>query len=107
MHTRHASLTLIACAILFGCADQPLGPGAAPESATPPRFALTGVRAFLTSTVTQLTTHLAPQVDPSISGDIVVFTDRRGGNDDIFYMDLATGLETAVTTTWPISAYTM
>lgn len=51
----------------------------------------------ITGTSSQVTTNNAPQFDPSISGEIVVYTDRRGGNDDIYFTDLSTGSETAVT----------
>lgn len=52
----------------------------------------------VTGTTTQLTTNLGAQIDPSVSGNLVVFTDQRNGNDDIFYVDLATGTEVQVTT---------
>lgn len=52
----------------------------------------------ISGTKTQVTTNPAPQFDPSISGDIVVYTDRRDRNDDIYYTNLATGAEVAVAT---------
>ncbi len=64
-----------------------------------------GVRAAqtaagITGTTRQVTTNAAPQLDPTISGDLVVYTDQRNGgvNDDIYFTDLATGVETQVTT---------
>lgn len=44
-----------------------------------------------------LTSHPTAQYEPAISGDIVVYTDRRLGNDDIVYWDLNTGIETRLT----------
>ncbi len=46
----------------------------------------------------QLTTDPATQLDPAISGDIVVFTDLRNGNEDVYYYDLSSGTETRITT---------
>jgi beta propeller repeat protein len=46
----------------------------------------------------QLTTNQATQLDPAVSGDIVVYTDMRNGNEDIYYYDLSTGIETQITT---------
>jgi beta propeller repeat protein len=46
----------------------------------------------------QLTTNQATQLDPAVSGDIVVYTDLRNGNEDIYYYDLSTGIETQITT---------
>jgi TolB protein len=46
----------------------------------------------------QLTADSAAQIDPAISGDIVVYTDLRNGNEDIYYYDLSTGMETQITT---------
>ena len=51
----------------------------------------------ITGTTTQLTTNAAPQVDPAISGDIVVYTDQRNGNDDVYFSQIG-GSETQVTT---------
>jgi beta propeller repeat protein len=48
--------------------------------------------------VRQLTTSPGPQFDPAISDNIVVFTDSRNGNDDVYYIDLLTGIETQLTT---------
>src|SRR5437899_5211998 len=55
-------------------------------------------QAVIAGALRQLTTNPAPQLDPSISGDIVVYTDQRNGNDDIYFMNLSTGVETRVTT---------
>ena len=46
----------------------------------------------------QLTTDPATQLDPAISGDIVVFTDMRHGNEEVYFYDLASGTETQLTT---------
>jgi beta propeller repeat protein len=43
---------------------------------------------LITGTTTQLTTNPATQTDPSISGTLVVWTDQRNGNDDIYYRDI-------------------
>lgn len=51
----------------------------------------------ITGTTTQLTTNTAPQVDPAISGDIVVYTDQQNGNDDVYFSQIG-GSETQVTT---------
>lgn len=84
---------------LAGCTEDPMQPSASrPESVSSAPFALVGTRAFLTVTSTQLTTNRAPQFDPSISGDIVVYTDRRDGNDDITFTNLATNDEIRAST---------
>lgn len=51
----------------------------------------------LQGTLRQLTTDPSIQIDPAISGDLVVFTDARNGNDDVYYVDLVTGAEVQVT----------
>lgn len=55
-------------------------------------------RAQLTGITTQLTTDPATQLDPAISGDLVVFTDLRNGNEDVYYVNVATMAEVRVTT---------
>jgi beta propeller repeat protein len=45
----------------------------------------------------QLTTDQASQIDPAISGDIVVYTDLRNGNEDVYTYDLSSGTETRIT----------
>lgn len=45
----------------------------------------------------QLTTDPATQLDPAISGDIVVFTDMRHGNEEVYFYDLSSGTETQLT----------
>jgi beta propeller repeat protein len=45
----------------------------------------------------QITTDLADQFDPAISGNLVVYTDMRRYDADIWYYDLATGTEHPVT----------
>ncbi len=52
----------------------------------------------LTGVETRITTNLADQFDPAISGNLIVYTDTRGADRDIWYYDLATGLEAPVTT---------
>ncbi|MBI1946245.1 MAG: hypothetical protein HYS27_11140 [Deltaproteobacteria bacterium] len=54
-------------------------------------------RAQLTGTTTQLTTDASSQLDPAISGDLVVFTDLRNGNEDVYYVDVSTMSEVQVT----------
>ena len=51
----------------------------------------------LPGTETRITTNLSDQFDPAISGDIVVYTDLRGVDSDIYYFDTATGVEVQVT----------
>jgi beta propeller repeat protein len=49
-------------------------------------------------TTTQVTDKIGTQTDPSISGDIVVFTDDSSGSDDVHYSNLNTpGSDVAVT----------
>lgn len=55
-----------------------------------------GAEVTLTQTV-QITTHPGDEYDPAISGDLVVYTGNRDNNTDVYYVDLATGVETAVT----------
>ena len=55
-------------------------------------------RAQLTGTTTQLTTNPSTQLDPAISGVLVVFTDLRNGNEDVYYVNVATMAEVRVTT---------
>lgn len=59
--------------------------------------AITAQVSGITGTTRHVTTDPAVQRDPSISGDLVVFTDFRAGNEDVWYADLATGVETQVT----------
>ncbi|MCC7107876.1 MAG: hypothetical protein IT382_01185 [Deltaproteobacteria bacterium] len=54
-------------------------------------------QAQLVGTTTQLTTNPATQLDPAISGDLVVFTDLRNGNEDVYYVNIATLAEVQVT----------
>lgn len=49
-------------------------------------------------TTTQVTDRIGTQTDPTISGDIVIFTDDSSGNDDVHYIDLTNpGVDVAVT----------
>ncbi len=52
----------------------------------------------LSGTETRITTDLADQMDPAISGVIIVYTDYRGADANIWYYDLASGSEQAATT---------
>ena len=45
----------------------------------------------------RLTTNPADQYDPAISGDLVVYTDARAGNKDVWYYDIGAGQEVQVT----------
>ena len=45
----------------------------------------------------RLTTNPADQYDPAISGDLVVYTDARAGNADVWYYDIGAGQEVQVT----------
>jgi beta propeller repeat protein len=47
----------------------------------------------ITLTETRITTDLADQLDPAISGDIIVYTDIRGMDADIWYYDLSKNQE--------------
>jgi beta propeller repeat protein len=49
----------------------------------------------------QLTTDPAAQIDPAVSGDIVVYTDLRHGNEEIYFYDLSSNVETRLTTSAP------
>lgn len=44
----------------------------------------------------RITTDPGDQYDPSISGDIIVFTDYRSDNTDVYYYDLSGGRESPV-----------
>ena len=74
-------------AIMAGVAVT-VGIGAGSSPATP---------AVITGTTTQLTTDPAVQTDPSISGNVVVYTDQRNGNEDVYFRQIG-GSETQVTT---------
>jgi beta propeller repeat protein len=53
--------------------------------------------AAFAGTTTQVTNKAGVQTDPSISGDLVVFTDNSTGNDDVHYIDLTNpGVDVAV-----------
>jgi len=51
----------------------------------------------ISGTTTRITTDLAAQFDPAISGDIIVYTDLRNGNGDIYYYNITSGTETRAT----------
>ncbi|HTR25538.1 MAG TPA: HYR domain-containing protein [Terriglobales bacterium] len=57
-----------------------------------------GTQTQICGTETRITTNLADQFDPVISGNIIVYGDARGADLDIYYYDLSTGQEHAVTT---------
>ena len=46
----------------------------------------------------QITTNAANQEDPAISGNRIVWEDRRNGNADIYMYDLSTNIENRITT---------
>ena len=75
---RAKTLVFVVCAALLGA------------PAIEAQLSFTGV-------TRQLTTNPATQLDPAISGNLVVFTDLRNGNEDIYYYDLSSGTETQVT----------
>ena len=52
----------------------------------------------ITGTTRQVTTNSAAQTDPHISGDLVVYSDSRHGNDDVYLFNLSTNTETQLTT---------
>lgn len=56
-----------------------------------------GAEVTLTQTVAQITTNPGDEYDSYISGDLVVYTGNRDNNTDVYYVDLTTGVETAVT----------
>jgi beta propeller repeat protein len=51
----------------------------------------------LAGTETRITTNLADQYDPAISGNIIVYTDSRGVDLDVWYYNLATHSESRAT----------
>jgi beta propeller repeat protein len=51
----------------------------------------------LTGTEHRITDNLAGQYDPAISGNLVVYTDNRGADMDVWYYDLTTHSESPVT----------
>lgn len=63
-------------------------------------FALLAVASgqTITGTEHQVTTAMADQFDPAMSGDIVVYTDFSGVDADVWYTDLATGVAHPVST---------
>lgn len=60
-------------------------------SAGPGAFAISPARVDVRGESRLLTTHPAPQTEPAISGSLVVFTDRRNGNADLYLLDVTTG----------------
>ncbi|MGA8046215.1 MAG: PxKF domain-containing protein [Dermatophilaceae bacterium] len=57
-----------------------------------------GAEVTLTQTVQRITnTDPGDEYDPALSGDLVVYTGNRDGDTDVYYVDLTTGVETAVT----------
>lgn len=51
----------------------------------------------ITGTEVQITNDPAHQYNPAVGGGIVVYTDTRHGNTEIYMYDLATGMETRLT----------
>ena len=61
-------------------------------------FTFSSVSAYkFESTETQLTTDPSDQFDPSISGAITVYSDRRNADADIYYYDILNNQEVQVT----------
>lgn len=91
------ALALLALtALVLGCADAPerlVAPPGLPQAQVEAQLVIS-----ITGTTRQLTTNSGAQFDPAISGNIVVYTDLRNGNADIYYYDLLLGAETRVTT---------
>jgi beta propeller repeat protein len=54
----------------------------------------------LTGTETQITTDLGDQYDNAIDGSLVVFTDYRSSDTDVYYVDLTTMVEHPVIVAW-------
>jgi beta propeller repeat protein len=54
--------------------------------------------AAITLTERRITTDLSDQYDPAISGDIIVYTDFRNPDGDVYYYDLSTNTEHSATT---------
>lgn len=52
---------------------------------------------LLTETETRITTSLADQFDPALSGNVIVYSDLRGSDADVYYYDIATQSEHRVT----------
>jgi beta propeller repeat protein len=52
----------------------------------------------VTWTERRITTDLADQFDPAISGDFIVYADMRGNDHDVWYYDLSQSKEFPVTT---------
>jgi beta propeller repeat protein len=57
-----------------------------------------GTKTQICGTETRITTNPRDQFDPAISGNIIVYTDTRGADLDVWYYDLTTGEEYPVTT---------
>jgi TolB protein len=52
----------------------------------------------ISGTTTQITTNPAGQFNPAISGTVVTYTSlQNGGNPNVYYTDISTGIETQVT----------
>lgn len=56
-----------------------------------------GGRVNISGSFRVLIANPAPQIDPAISGDLIVYTDFRNGNADIYLYDLGTNSETRIT----------
>ncbi len=97
MKKSSSELVLLALAFLApGCGEAPERIVAPPG---PPQYQVQAQVVTITGSSRQLTTNTASQFDPSISGNVVVYTDLRAGNTDIYYFDLATNTEHQVTNT--------
>jgi beta propeller repeat protein len=83
---------------LGACAEDPVRPAPGARVLTPTASPeLTGSPFRIDVVTQQVTTNPAPQLDPSIAGDVVVYTDLRHGNLNIYTANLVTGIETQVT----------
>lgn len=51
----------------------------------------------LPGTETRITTSMGDEYDPALSGDLISYTSYRGVDTDVWYYDLASGLETQMT----------
>jgi len=84
---KRASVPVLGLVVVFSLA-LPAVRGAGPDCPDP---------AFCVLEERQLTTSLADQLDPAISGNYVVYTDSRNADNDIYWYNLQTGEESQIT----------